>query len=369
MSVYDYTANYAFRKIDFNSRPFHEDEWANWDALDTILADAAADVPFVVATGAANTFVATYSPAETLVVGRRYSFKTNAAVTGASTLNINGLGAKPLKINGADTPANFLDSGTYVSCVYDGTNFNITAPQLITLTNRVTTAASGLNPSAAADDFTVDNDAAVGMSLLTASSTDKGVWAFGNPTSNTYGKMEFDPSTGKFNVYINGTLVLSVKSNELLLNTNTKINGSQAIAFRVSASGPYTSVFSSSGAGGIPIKFNTEELDTDGAFNTTTYEFTVPKSGIYLFNWSVLSATQTFGFLGVDSSDYVYLYKNGTAVSENTKNESTLKSVKGSIILSLAAGDVIKLGTASQSWYYVGAMWDASVYFEGCRLT
>ena len=152
------------------------------------------------------------------------------------------------------------------------------------------------------------------------------------------------------------------------MNTNTKINGSQAIAFRVSASGPYTSVFSSSGTGGIPIKFNTEELDTDGAFNTTTYEFTVPKSGIYLFNWSVLSATQTFGFLGVGNNDYVYLYKNGTAVSENTQNESTLKSVKGSIILSLAAGDVIKLGTASESWYYVGAMWNASAYFEGCRI-
>ena len=365
MSVYDYTANYAFRKIDFNSRPFHEDEWANWDALDAILADAAADVPFVVATGAANTFVATYSPAETLIVGRRYSFKTNAAVTGASTLNINGLGAKPLKINGADTPANFLDSGAYVSCVYDGTNFNITSPQLVTVTNRVSTAPSGLNPSTAADDFTVDNDAAVGMSLLTASSTDKGIWAFGNPTSNTYGKMEFDPSTGKFNVYINGTLVLSVKSNELLLNTNAKINGSQAIAFRVSVTGAANAIFSS--VGDAPIKFNTKALDTDSAFNTTTYQFTAPKAGIYHFSWEVTTPGNSFAFYGVGTTAYVGLYKNGTRISPDIYIDTAPRSYRNSMTVELAANDVIKLGTVSSAWYDAGGA-AAAAYFEGRRL-
>lgn len=195
MSVYAYTTNFAFRKIDYNSRPFHEDEWFNWDTLDGILANVSTSVPFVVATGATNAYVATYSPAETLVVGKRYSFKTNAANTGACTLNINGTGAKPLKINGADPLSNFLPSGSLVTCVYDGTNFNITSPGLTTLTSRVSSAATGINPSAAADDFTIEGDNAVGMSILTSSTTDKWTQAFGNPTSNTYGKIEIDPVT------------------------------------------------------------------------------------------------------------------------------------------------------------------------------
>jgi phage-related tail fiber protein len=52
---------------------------------------------YVVDTGTANTYVATYSPAvTTLVDGMILSFRAINANTSASTLNVNGLGAKPI---------------------------------------------------------------------------------------------------------------------------------------------------------------------------------------------------------------------------------------------------------------------------------
>lgn len=79
---------------------------------------------FGTTTGSANTYAITVSPAPTLVAGLRVTIKINVANTGASTLNVNGLGAKSLlKSNGnAMASGNLRANGVY-TFVYDGTNF------------------------------------------------------------------------------------------------------------------------------------------------------------------------------------------------------------------------------------------------------
>lgn len=78
-------------------------------------------------TGSANAFVVTYAPAPTaLVIGQHYPFIANFGITGAATLNINSLGAKPVTKNGAVALASGdIASGAIVDTVYDGTNFQM----------------------------------------------------------------------------------------------------------------------------------------------------------------------------------------------------------------------------------------------------
>ena len=65
----------------------------------------------------------------------------------------------------------------------------------------------------------------------------------------------------------------------------------------------------------IPI--NSETFDTDSAFDTTTYTFTVPtgKAGKYLFSTQITSGT----FGGVSEAFFIRLLKNGSTVIEDAK--------------------------------------------------
>lgn len=84
-----------------------------------------AHVPYAVATGAANTYAVTISPAPaSYVEGLALAVKINTDNTGASTINVNGLGAKTIKKpNGNDVSAGNLKAGSIYSLRYNGTNF------------------------------------------------------------------------------------------------------------------------------------------------------------------------------------------------------------------------------------------------------
>jgi molybdopterin converting factor small subunit len=89
------------------------------------LADETQHVPYAVASGSANTYAVTLSPTPTsLVAGMALAVKINVDSTGASTININGLGAKGIKkANGTDV-TNLKANGIY-TLRYDGTNFTL----------------------------------------------------------------------------------------------------------------------------------------------------------------------------------------------------------------------------------------------------
>jgi hypothetical protein len=78
-----------------------------------------------VATGSANAYSVTLNPAPTSYVeGMAIAVKINVDNTGASTINVNGLGAKAIKKpNGNDVSAGNLKAGSIYTLRYNGTNF------------------------------------------------------------------------------------------------------------------------------------------------------------------------------------------------------------------------------------------------------
>lgn len=79
--------------------------------------------------GSANAYVITPSPAITAyAVYQEFSYKAANTNTGASTLAVNGLSVKTIKrTNGADLSPGDIIAGQIVTCVYDGTNFQLTS--------------------------------------------------------------------------------------------------------------------------------------------------------------------------------------------------------------------------------------------------
>ena len=78
-------------------------------------------INFVDSTGTANTYAVTltYEP-DTYVDGMRVTFRVNVTNTGASTLNVNSLGAKSLKqVDGSDPGAGALTATRIVKVIYD----------------------------------------------------------------------------------------------------------------------------------------------------------------------------------------------------------------------------------------------------------
>ena len=85
-----------------------------------------------VSTGAANAYALALSPAfNAYYVGMKICFKANFTNTGASTIDINGLGVKTIKINVTeDLLAGAILQDQIVELVYDGTNFQMVSPSL-----------------------------------------------------------------------------------------------------------------------------------------------------------------------------------------------------------------------------------------------
>ena len=91
--------------------------------VDEHKADDLQHVKYAAATGTANTYAVTFNPAPTAYVeGMAVAFKVPVASTAASTLNVNGLGAKGIKkANGTDVTN--LKAGGIYTVRYDGTAF------------------------------------------------------------------------------------------------------------------------------------------------------------------------------------------------------------------------------------------------------
>lgn len=83
--------------------------------------------PTLTTTGSANAYVLTYSVAPAAYYnGQTFSFKTNFAVTGSATLNVNSLGAKTIKkdVSGTLTALSSGDiaSGAFITVSYNSSD-------------------------------------------------------------------------------------------------------------------------------------------------------------------------------------------------------------------------------------------------------
>ena len=97
----------------------------NTSGYNTHLSNYVLQVPYGVTTGSADTYAVTLDPAPASYVdGMALAVKINVNNTGASTINVNSLGAKPIKKpNGNDVSAGNLKTGSIYSMRYNGTNF------------------------------------------------------------------------------------------------------------------------------------------------------------------------------------------------------------------------------------------------------
>jgi hypothetical protein len=84
-------------------------------------------VPYVVDTGASNALIGTYSPAiGSYVAGLTIAIKLANTVTGAFTINCNGLGVKNVKLGDITDPLpNIFPTGMVLLLIYDGTQFQV----------------------------------------------------------------------------------------------------------------------------------------------------------------------------------------------------------------------------------------------------
>lgn len=133
------TPNLGLKKYETNDTADLTAIGQNWDRLDNLTpadigAAAASDlaahlaekvhVPYAVASGSANTYSVTLSGITSYQEGLAVAVKINVDNTGASTLNINGLGAKAIKKpNGLDVSAGNLKAGSIYTMRYNGANF------------------------------------------------------------------------------------------------------------------------------------------------------------------------------------------------------------------------------------------------------
>ncbi|RMD93745.1 MAG: hypothetical protein D6811_04300, partial [Alphaproteobacteria bacterium] len=102
-----------------------------FDRLPTKASMDAGTVWFVTDTGVADAYaVAMQKTATAYTDGMSFTMKVGNTNTGACTVNVDGIGAKAIKLpNGTDPQAGDLTAGDYVDLVYDATNgyFRVTS--------------------------------------------------------------------------------------------------------------------------------------------------------------------------------------------------------------------------------------------------
>ena len=154
-------------------------------ATDAPIASQVQDgsMTYAVDSGGANAYVIALAPVESAHVGGQVIwFKASAANTGASTLNVNGIGVKDIKKNHGQTLiADDIVANQLIGVVYDATTGDfemVTMPAMIVanLTGNVTGNASGtaLTVTQAAQTAITSVGTLTGLALSGTFTQDKG---------------------------------------------------------------------------------------------------------------------------------------------------------------------------------------------------
>jgi hypothetical protein len=105
-----------------------------------------ASMNFAQDTGGANAYVIAPSPAITsYVAGQVFYFDADNNNTGASTLNVSGLGVKAIQNNGSALSANQVLAAGLTGVIYDGTQFQlltVNSSNFVTATDAASTATA-----------------------------------------------------------------------------------------------------------------------------------------------------------------------------------------------------------------------------------
>ena len=100
----------------------------SWTGLVSLGTTTLLSQNYAVDSGSLNTYVITLSPAPTsYTAGFTIAFKASSTNTGASTINVNGLGAITIQASGTTIPAGTISSGNITQLIYDGTYFQVSS--------------------------------------------------------------------------------------------------------------------------------------------------------------------------------------------------------------------------------------------------
>jgi hypothetical protein len=208
MSIAGITSK-GFKLINFDSDAWHEDEWDNWGLIDALLTAAAGNIPFAIAGGTASAITLDYTPDRVLTNGLQIVFRLTSAITGPTTVNVDGTGAKNLLLLGNALAASDYQIGDTIEAIYDGVAFNITSPIRRFSKLVIQAGASGATAFVDIDDLVIHNSTHAGISILTPN-TAFGRIAFGDPEDSLAGMVEYNHANDIMSLIVNGNIMLSL---------------------------------------------------------------------------------------------------------------------------------------------------------------
>ena len=150
----------------------------------------------------------------------------------------------------------------------------------------------------------------------------------------------------------------------LTVNSGTTITYPTGSFSSVFLSNPYKFSVYQSTSQSLPatVSFDTVIFDTNSNFSTTTYKYTAPVTGYYLFNWLV---TANFGSTTTYFNSSLVKNSGTVATISNGSNSGQFgPSVGASKLLSLNAGDTVYINT-SQGAVAPSIAGKTQTYFEG----
>lgn len=289
MSIASYTPK-GFKLINFDSDSWGDDEWSNWQLIDALLTSTFTSTPFAIATGTATNIILDYTPDRVLTNGLTIVFRLASAITGATTVNVDGSGAKNLLLLGNPLVANDYGAGDTIQAVYDGASFNIISP-IRKFSNLVIQAgASGAAADVNFNDIVIHNNGPAGISILTPNTTLGGLF-FGDPEDSAAGGIQYSHSIDTLYLYANGVPRVFITPTGVTFNTSvvTDFQSHEFIAgvMRLGGTGRTDGLFIdlNTGALGIGTSAPTHTLDVAG-------------NGIFAADLTATIITATTGFVG-----------------------------------------------------------------------
>lgn len=192
--------------------------------------------------GTANAITLTLVPALTAYVkGQRFEFVASAANTGATTLNINGLGAKTINRDGGSTVlAGDITNARAVIVIYDGANFQLVNPAVliteIPSAATATTQAQGDSSTKVATTAFVNAEIAADLpTILTDDAT--ALAGTSNTVAMTPGRMKRHKTIPKAVFTASSTAIVADMAGNVTFVSCTHDTGANTVTLRVNLTG------------------------------------------------------------------------------------------------------------------------------------
>jgi hypothetical protein len=135
-------------------------------------------------------------------------------------------------------------------------------------------------------------------------------------------------------------------------------------AFHVTMSANQTSISSDTN---VTVQFDTETYDTNNAYDTSTYTFTVPSgmAGKYFFCCGLESST-----MPADTPTFVGFSINGTVKAQNKNQNSSITTqfIQSSAVFNLSSADTVKVNYKHGANQVEDLNTSDNAFFSGFRI-